>query len=293
VIRVEKEALRAGVYEMLSNRIRRATKYVPFCLSVPAGADNGLSLQLRHGRRRLGALGPRSDTYLPPCADRTCPYCCARRRRVEGHRHDSPLKISLLNVHARYILYPREKLVIDCLFVQTKDGLKLSRIEDIREYRPRLLSERWQQNRSLQLGTPTRWSNFPTPLYETWTFCQSAATVICVGGRCSSYSQLRSWQDLCRVQHRQSRWGYDERRSDPERDFHIKGITLWETGRFGMVIGHCSVGGGTVGLPGYTAITFKTPEDARLTGKSTQCGDRAWTRTSSGCATVTPRLPFY
>jgi hypothetical protein len=109
VIRVEKEALRAGVYEMLTNRIRRATKYVPFCLSVSAGADSGPSLQLCYGRRRLGALDPRFDTYLPPCADRPCPYCCARRCRVEGNRHHSPLKVSLLNVHARYILQPPEK----------------------------------------------------------------------------------------------------------------------------------------------------------------------------------------
>ena len=47
VIRVEKEALRAGVYDMLSDRVRRANKYVPFfsrgVFSAGAGADSELS----------------------------------------------------------------------------------------------------------------------------------------------------------------------------------------------------------------------------------------------------------
>src|ERR1700761_2697325 len=60
VIRVEKEALRTGVYEMLSNRIRRATKYVSFACAfarVATDANGGSCLQLRHRRWGLGALG--------------------------------------------------------------------------------------------------------------------------------------------------------------------------------------------------------------------------------------------
>lgn len=36
VIRIEKEALRTGVYEMINDRIRRANTYVPFYFSVRA-----------------------------------------------------------------------------------------------------------------------------------------------------------------------------------------------------------------------------------------------------------------
>jgi hypothetical protein len=41
VIRVEKEALRAGVYKMLSDRVRRVSRYVPilFCLSVSCASS--------------------------------------------------------------------------------------------------------------------------------------------------------------------------------------------------------------------------------------------------------------
>jgi hypothetical protein len=57
-----------------------------------------------------------------------------------------------------------------------------------------------------------------------------------------------NWGLECRVQHQLSRWGDDERRSDPERDFNEKGMGYWW---FGAVIGHCKCGGGTVGLPGF------------------------------------------
>jgi hypothetical protein len=70
VIRIEKEALRTGVYDMINDRIRRRSPLLHRSCAFLRGLMVGRSLQLRDGRWRLGALGSRLVHYLPPCA-----YC--------------------------------------------------------------------------------------------------------------------------------------------------------------------------------------------------------------------------
>jgi hypothetical protein len=79
VIRVEKEALRAGVYEMLDTRIRSGIRCVLIFPLIDTGHDMVcVTPQVLQGGPALDSIVLRLGTYLPSCAvDRPCSVTCS------------------------------------------------------------------------------------------------------------------------------------------------------------------------------------------------------------------------